>query len=95
MTILDGKNPRLFFPLLTGDGRWRIAYGDNGEVTPYVHQFLKTQQDAWEICKILNDRELAAYREASNEQALEKMKEGWPALEQIAASLGIKLLKDD
>jgi hypothetical protein len=91
MTIFDGKRPRFYFTYLTNDRRWMIAYPEmDGSFSLLPHIF-ESETDARVVSEELNNREMAAYKEASDAQLFERIRQGWPTLEEIAARHGMKI----
>jgi hypothetical protein len=89
VTILDGKDPRFFFSVITADGGWMIAQALNGN--PVVEtSFVGTKDEADAIADAWNKREMDYYRSESA-QAVENFLKHRPTLEEVAKLLGFKI----
>jgi hypothetical protein len=94
MTILDGKKARFFQAHPTADGRWWTVVELSGGKVVFETSFLGSQEDADAIAVAWTKRDMDHY-EAESRKAVRDWTAPRPTLEEVAASLGIKLGGDD
>lgn len=89
MTILDGKDPRFFYSVITADGKWMIAQTVDDKPKNETG-FVGNKEDADAIAAAWNKREMDYYRSESRAD-FEKFCKHRPTLEEVAKSLGVKI----
>ncbi|HEY8336717.1 MAG TPA: hypothetical protein VIQ05_23235 [Tardiphaga sp.] len=67
MTILDGKNPRVFMPLPTSNGQWMVVSVLDGAIT-IEPGFFGDEDSAKALAAIRNKAELSQYAADSSAQ---------------------------